>query len=162
MVIRPIMISASYGCGFEGGLMNATNEWNELNFDLTDLGIPSKERGGANRGQGRKRKGIDFEIAAKLANLFCTKSEIATFLDIDEKTLSLRIKEKYGQTFSEWFYDASGSARAKLRVSMFEMAMSGNPTMLIWLSKQYLGMSDKNVISLSNTVPTINFVYSKV
>jgi len=123
----------------------------------------SKERrGGANRGQGRKRKDIDFKVATKLAKLFCTKSEIAFFFNVDEKTLLTRIKEQYGQTFSEWFYNATGSSRALLRMRMYEMAINGNTTMLIWLSKQYLGMSEKGMNSIQKAVPTINMVYSKV
>jgi hypothetical protein len=33
--------------------------------------------------------------------------------------------------------------RMKLRQKMFDSAMAGNTAMMIWLSKQWLGMKDK-------------------
>ena len=43
----------------------------------------------------------------------------------------------------------SGSAekRVRLRQKQLELAFSGNVTMLIWLGKQYLGQTDKQIVT---------------
>ena len=37
--------------------------------------------------------------------------------------------------------------RGSLRVKQFELAMHGNPTMLVWLGKQELGQTDRQQVS---------------
>ena len=37
--------------------------------------------------------------------------------------------------------------RGSLRAKQFELAMRGNPTMLVWLGKQELGQSDRQQLS---------------
>jgi hypothetical protein len=42
---------------------------------------------------------------------------------------------------------------ASVRRKQFELAMAGNPTMLVWLGKQYLGQHDKLGISAPDGGP---------
>lgn len=42
-----------------------------------------------------------------------------------------------------------------LRRKQYEMAAGGNPTMLIWLGKQYLNQTDKNEIDQTTTIKTV-------
>ena len=37
--------------------------------------------------------------------------------------------------------------RGSLRAKQFELAMRGNPTMLVWLGKQELGQTDRQQVS---------------
>ncbi len=57
------------------------------------------------------------------------------------------IKEKYGYGFSDYFKKHNGEGRIALRRLQWQTAQSGNPTMQIWLGKQYLGQSDKQEIA---------------
>jgi len=53
--------------------------------------------------------------------------------------------------------------RASLRSFQFQLAKAGNPTMNIWLGKQYLGQSDRVQQEISGelkTTPGINAVLS--
>ena len=62
-------------------------------------------------------------------------SEIAAHFDVCEETLRTNYREaiKKGHELRN----------ASLRKRQFDLAMDGNPTMLVWLGKQYLGQSDK-------------------
>jgi hypothetical protein len=91
----------------------------------------------------RPRKEIDFDQLKKLCSIYCTKDEICSFFEIDEKTLSERVWEKYGEGFSDYYKKASAHGSASLRRKQFEMALGGNITMLIWLGKNVLKQTDR-------------------
>ncbi len=84
----------------------------------------------------RPRKGFDLEVIEKLATIHCTNVEIAAWVGCDSSLLS---RPRYAEVI------AKGKEKGKmsLRRKMFDTAMSGNVTMQIWLSKQYLGFADK-------------------
>jgi hypothetical protein len=86
---------------------------------------------------------VDFELVEKLATEFNTKDDIAEILGCSVDTLDRRIKEKYGCGFAALYKKGTAKGRKSLRARMYELAMAGNVTMLIWLSKQYLGHTDK-------------------
>lgn len=100
---------------------------------------------------GRPRKEIDFNELDKLCGLQCTQEEIAGWFDCSIDTIEARIKEAHGVSFPEYFAQKRSSGKISLRRKQYETAMSGNPTMLIWLGKQYLAQSDKMDQSLSTT-----------
>lgn len=82
---------------------------------------------------------IDFE---KLCGLMCTEVEIADFFDVDEDTLNTWCKKTYGGTFSETFKKKCSPGKITLRRIQLKQAEK-NPTMAIWLGKQWLGQTDK-------------------
>jgi hypothetical protein len=100
---------------------------------------------------------IDWDQFEKLCALHCTLIEIAEFFDCSEDTIERHVKTKYKANFADVFKRKSSKGKISLRRKMFETAMSGGKgatTMMIWLSKQQLGMSDKidqhhNVTSLA-------------
>ncbi len=95
---------------------------------------------------GRPRKEIDFDQFEKLCYLQCTQIEIMGFLDIGTRdTLNARIREHYGEEhcFSTIFDQKKQGGKIAIRRKQFQVAESGNVTMLIWLGKQWLGQSDK-------------------
>ena len=49
--------------------------------------------------------------------------------------------------FAEYFEQKRGKGKIALRRKQYDVAMSGNVTMLLWLGKQYLGQSDKQEIN---------------
>ena len=86
---------------------------------------------------GRPKKEIDYELAGKLAAIQCTQEEIAGILDISRQTL---LKD---EQFLYIFQTKKESGRSSLRRMQWKTAEGGNPTMQIWLGKQYLNQSDK-------------------
>lgn len=85
---------------------------------------------------GPKGLNLDLELIEKLAAIHCTNLEIAATVGCDASLLS---KPRYSEIIQK------GRERGKisLRRKMWDTAMGGNVTMQIWLSKQYLGMTEK-------------------
>ena len=104
---------------------------------------------------GRPRKEVDWDQFEKLCYLQCTQEEIMDFFEIDTRdTLNARIKEHYGEnhSFSTIYAQKRVGGRLAVRRKQFQVAESGNTTMLIWLGKQWLGQSDKQEIEQSGTI----------
>ena len=87
---------------------------------------------------------MDVKLFESLCSIQCTKDEICAVLDIDEKTLTRLCKKHYSKSFSDVFKQKRKLGKSSLRRSQWKVAQDGNPTMLVWLGKQYLGQSDKN------------------
>ena len=94
------------------------------------------------RTRGKPRTKIDYETVTKLASMFCTDEEIASFLGISSKTIQRRKQddEEYCLAYKKGF----DMGRVSLRQSQYRSAVTqGNVTMQIWLGKQYLGQKDQ-------------------
>lgn len=110
---------------------------------MTDLEVDEVE----NRG----RKKIEFDdkdwrTIDQLCAIQCTGEEIAGVLDVDYDTLNARINEEHGVNFSDYYKRKSSRGKMSLRRKQHEVALAGNPTMLIWLGKQYLEQKDKHEV----------------
>lgn len=101
---------------------------------------------------GRPTIDIDWKEFDKLCGLQCTLEEIAGWFDCSADTIERRVHEKYGVTFAERFAKKRAGGKISLRRRQYEAAMSGNPTLLIWLGKQYLGQKDKFEHDLDESV----------
>jgi len=99
---------------------------------------------------GRPKIEIDKRLFEELCGIQCTETEIASVLGVTCDTVLRWCKDTYGDTFSDTFKKHSGNGKASLRRTLFNMA-SKNAGVAIWLSKQYLGMCDKNEVT--NIVP---------
>lgn len=77
-----------------------------------------------------------------LCGLQCTEEEICSFFDVTDKTLTRWCKRTYKKRFSEIFKQKRQIGHVSLRRSQFKLSES-NPTMAIWLGKQYLGQKDE-------------------
>ena len=86
-----------------------------------------------------KKYDIKGEEVEKLAQFGCTNIEIASFFGCDESLIR--------KSYSEYITKGREQGKIRLRQLMFRTAESGNVSILIWLSKQYLGMSDKQDIT---------------
>ena len=101
---------------------------------------------------GRPKKVIDYALVEKLANIQCTEVEIAEIIDISTRTLQ---KDK---EFLRIYKKGLESGKSSLRRLQWKAAEKGNPTMLVWLGKQYLNQKDKSEIeqhNLNTEMPTI-------
>jgi transcriptional regulator with XRE-family HTH domain len=84
---------------------------------------------------GRPQKPIDEKVLANLSQINCTQEEIASILGISARTLQRR--------YADLIEVNKNKGKASLRKRMYEKAMKGNDKLMIWLSKQYLEMSDR-------------------
>lgn len=91
---------------------------------------------------GRPKKEINQKQFESLCMIQCTETEICSVLDVDDKTLARWCKQTYRRNFSEVFREKREGGKASLRRNQWKMSET-NPTMAIWLGKQYLGQSDK-------------------
>ena len=84
---------------------------------------------------GRPQKPIDEKVLANLSQINCTQEEIASILGISARTLQRR--------YADLIEVNKNKGKASLRKKMYEKAMKGNDKLMIWLSKQYLNMTDR-------------------
>lgn len=93
---------------------------------------------------GRDKKIIPPEEVVKLAQIGCKDIEIADWFGIDSNTL------RYN--FSADLIKGRAALNISLRRAQINTALSGNPTMLVWLGKQYLGQSDTPMAGDDNQI----------
>lgn len=104
------------------------------------------KRGGPQPGSGRPLKEISQEQFEGMCFIQATKDEICHVLKVEEKTLTRWCKRTYGKGFADIFKKLSSGGKMSLRRAMFNKATKDkNVTMMIWLSKQYLGMADRTI-----------------
>ena len=78
---------------------------------------------------------IDYDMVEKLAGIQCTQQEIASFLGCSVDTL------QRDETFCGLYKKGQENGKMSLRRIQYKLAEK-NPTMAIWLGKQYLGQRD--------------------
>jgi hypothetical protein len=83
---------------------------------------------------GRDKVVIPEEDVFKLAAMGCKETEIAEWFGISDSTLRFN--------FSDILAKGRLTLNQSLRRKQIEVAMSGNPTMLIWLGRAVLGQSE--------------------
>lgn len=90
---------------------------------------------------GRPKKEINQKQFESLCAIQCTSEEICAVLDVSDKVLENWCRDTYGENFSVVFAQKRAGGKASLRRNQWRMSET-NPTMAIWLGKQYLGQSD--------------------
>lgn len=91
---------------------------------------------------GRPLKEINKKQFESLCAIQCTEEEICAVLDVTDKTLTKWCKRTYKMSFSEVFAEKRNGGKASLRKAQWQLAQT-NPTMAIWLGKNYLGQTDR-------------------
>ena len=94
-----------------------------------------------NKKVGRPKTEIDKATFEKLCSIQCTLEEIAGFFDCCDDTINNWCKETYNDNFSGVYKTKSAKGRISLRRSQFALAEK-NPSLSIWLGKQYLGQRE--------------------
>ena len=85
---------------------------------------------------GRPKAKVDVDILKNLASIGCPTYEIASVLNVSARTLK--------RNFAEIIDQYKERGKASLRKKMYDKAVKTDNTMMqIFLSKNYLGMSDK-------------------
>tara|TARA_Y100001973_G_C5202542_1_gene338939 strand:+ start:2554 stop:3012 length:459 start_codon:yes stop_codon:yes gene_type:complete len=95
-------------------------------------------------GRGENQQVIPEEEVAKLAQYHCTNKEMADFFGVKL------------QTFMDNFRDIITKnkliTKQRLRQKMLQQALSGDRVLMIFLSKNYLGMSDNPIDNESTEI----------
>lgn len=84
---------------------------------------------------GRPKIELDYEAIERLANMQCTQEEIASFVGVSVRTL------QRDEEFCRIYKKGQDNGRMSLRRKQWKLA-DKNPTMAIFLGKQYLGQTD--------------------
>jgi len=92
---------------------------------------------------GRPKKPINWIEFEKLCQMQCTEIEVAAWFNCSIDTIHRAVKFKYKRTFAEVFVEKKQFGRISLRRTMLQKANDGNPALLIFLAKNYLGMADR-------------------
>lgn len=90
----------------------------------------------------RPRKEINRKQFESLCAIQCTEEEIASVCDVSVDTLERWCKREYRRSFAEVFNEKRAGGKASLRRNQWKLSET-NPTMAIWLGKQYLDQTDK-------------------
>jgi len=99
----------------------------------------------------RPRKEVNYSDLDNLCAMQCTGKECASFLGMDYDTLNTILKRDGKGGFSGYFALKGGKGKISLRRAQFRLATEDrNPTMLIWLGKQYLGQCDGGQVDNSS------------
>ena len=95
--------------------------------------------GGKRSGSGRKAVKIDLAELEKLCALQCTDQEIASFFEVDVRTIERRKKKP---AFAAALERGRAKGRLSLRRILFAQAAKGNAAAAIFLAKNLLGYKD--------------------
>lgn len=112
---------------------------------------------------GRPRIAIDQSVFEDLCAMQCTLSEISGWFRCSEDTIERWCKRTYKQGFAEVFRQKRQLGYVSLRRKSFQMAMDGNTTMMIFLLKNHLHMTDSVQIDAGHdTLDTARAILSGV
>jgi hypothetical protein len=102
---------------------------------------------------GRPQIQFDLVQLEKLCHIQATHREIAAFFGCSQDTIQRRIVDdpKFAAAMERGYCGGFSSLRRK----QMEIALSGNPTMMIWLGKQHLGQRDNIDVLQSGEVTYI-------
>ena len=92
-----------------------------------------------------KKYDIDPKEVEKLAQFHCTNTEIASFFGCSPDLIE--------KSYSEYTRKGRDKGKIRLRKLMWEQAEKGNVVSQIFLSKNYVGMSDKMEQNFENLNP---------
>jgi len=116
-------------------LTSGYNMKNKPNYQVKQVKYGEKTVTG--RVVGRNKTVIPEEEFYKLACLHCSWKDLSDFFGVPAGTLR--------DNFADLYIKGTQTTKQKLRQKMFETAMNGDRVMMIWLSKQWLSMSDNGI-----------------
>ena len=96
-----------------------------------------------------KKYNIEPTEVEKLAGYGCTNIEIADFHGCSPDLIE--------KSYSEFLTKGRANLKKRLRKAQLDAALSGNPTMLVWLGKQMLDQTDKQEIEHVRPIDEIEF-----
>jgi hypothetical protein len=125
---------------------------------LTDKAKPKPK---SKKVTGRPLIPIDWKTVDSMCAIHCTGEEQAAILGIDYDTLERACKREQKRSFADYIKEKGANGKMSLRRQQYTTAMSGNPTMLIWLGKNWLGQTDQPDNQVQAAAPIINIINPK-
>src|SRR5262249_54735919 len=95
--------------------------------------------GGKRSGAGRKATKIDLMELERLCSIQCTEQELASFFEVDARTIERRKKKP---AFAAALERGRAKGRVSIRRTLFALATKGNVAAAIFLAKNLLGYKD--------------------
>lgn len=92
---------------------------------------------------GRPIKPIDWNKVDEMLESCCTGTEIAAYFAMHHQTFYDRVLMEKGICFTAYSQQKQSKTLQRLRNKQLEVAENGNPSLLIWLGKQYLDQRDQ-------------------
>ena len=89
---------------------------------------------------------VDWDKVSKYLQAGCSGVECASIIGIHENTLYERCKKDLKLDFVAFKAKNRATGEGGLRAKQYQLAMSGDRVLLIWLGKQRLGQADKQEI----------------
>lgn len=84
------------------------------------------------------------DIIRRLARIHCTIYEVAAFFEVDSITVGKFVKRKTGMEFNDFVKMNELQGKISLKRTLWQKAVEQNDIKaMIFLAKNYLGMSDK-------------------
>lgn len=100
---------------------------------------------------------IDQKQFENLCKMQCTKTEIASWFGVNDRTLLRWCEETYGTDFVTIYEQKKEGGKIALRRYQLQLAEK-NPTMAIWLGKQYLGQKDNLDIEANTKIERVEII----
>ena len=97
---------------------------------------------------GRPQKEINKDQFEELCKMQCTLDEIAGFFKCSPDTIQRFCEREYNDTFANTHIKYAQEGKISLRRAQLKSALAGNVTMQIWLGRQLLGQTDKQLLSI--------------
>lgn len=103
----------------------------------------------------------DFDKLVEMAKINCTQDEICSVFDMCADTLDARLKERGFANFSDFFKKHSGMGKQSLRRIQWQAAQDGSVPMMIWLGKNWLNQSDKQVLTSTHEITAFEVIHNE-
>ncbi len=104
---------------------------------------------------GRPLTQIDWKQFAKLCAMQATLREIAAWFECSEDSIERAVRREHEMRFAEYHAQKAVKGLYAIRRKQYEVAMSGDRVMLIWLGKQYLDQSNKDELTGKGGTPLV-------
>jgi hypothetical protein len=100
----------------------------------------------------KKKKEFEWAVLDGVLQFNATKPQCASLLKTSEDTIERRIKKKFNISFAEYKETKMGLTKIKLQQKAIQMALGGNPTMMIFCLKNLCNWKDRFDVENANPI----------
>lgn len=91
----------------------------------------------------KQKEGSGWKTFEFLMQCQCSAGELSGYYGVSESTIRRAVKKHYKKGFDELLEEKRKGGKASLRRISWQLALNGDKTMIIWLSKQHLNFRDR-------------------